>query len=100
MLPAENDLYMSLTAVHFDSQEGYAGHYHKHSSGEINCVVPIDKVFQLEGLLVGEDWHSTGWTCLAPGTHHYSRARGGRRVAFFFIRPDASRTMLSLASRS
>lgn len=51
---AEN-LYMSLTAVHFASQEESAGQYHKHPYGEINCVVPIDPTFELEGLPVGEN---------------------------------------------
>ena len=73
---------MSLTAVYFDAQEEL---YHKHPYGEINCVVPIDDTFQLEGLPVGENWQGAGWTSLAPGTHHYPRARGGKGVAFFFL---------------
>jgi hypothetical protein len=33
-LPLAENLYMSLTAVYFDSQEVYAGQYHKHPYGE------------------------------------------------------------------
>lgn len=51
---------MSLTAVYFDSQEIYAGQYHKHPYGEINCVVQIDPTFELEGLPVGENWRGAG----------------------------------------
>ena len=85
MLPCPENLYMSLTAVYFDSQEEYAGQYHKHPYGEINCVVPIDETFELEGLPVGENWRGKGWTSPGPGTHHYPRSRGGRGVAFFFL---------------
>jgi hypothetical protein len=83
--PSPTTLYMSITTVFFDSQEIYAGQYHKHPYGEINCVVPIDDTFELEGLPVGENWQGAGWTSLAPGTHHYPRARGGRGVALFFL---------------
>jgi hypothetical protein len=83
--PSPTTLYMSITTVFFDSQEIYAGQYHKHPYGEINCVIPIDDTFELEGLPVGENWQGAGWTSLAPGTHHYPRARGGRGVALFFL---------------
>jgi hypothetical protein len=33
-LPLAENLYMSLTTVYFDSQEVYAGQYHKHPYGE------------------------------------------------------------------
>ncbi|EME46939.1 hypothetical protein DOTSEDRAFT_169818 [Dothistroma septosporum NZE10] len=85
MLPCPENLYMSLTAVYFDSKEEYSGQYHKHPYGEINCVVPIDETFELEGLPVGENWRGRGWTSPGPGTHHYPRSRGGRGVAFFFL---------------
>ncbi|KAK5724161.1 hypothetical protein LTR17_013542 [Elasticomyces elasticus] len=84
-LPVADNLYMSLTAVYFDSQEEFSGQYHKHPYGEINCVVPIDPTFELEGLPVGENWQGAGWTSLGPGTHHYPRSRGGKGVAFFFL---------------
>ncbi|KAK3705913.1 hypothetical protein LTR37_013066 [Vermiconidia calcicola] len=84
-LPLASNLYMSLTCVYFDSQEEYAGQYHKHPYGEINCVIPIDPGFQLEGFPVGVNWQGAGWTSLGPGTHHYPRARGGRGFAFFFL---------------
>lgn len=83
--PSSTTLYMSITTVFFDSQGIYAGQYHKHPYGEINCVVPIDPTFELEGLPVEENWQGAGWTSLAPGTHHYPRARGGRGVALFFL---------------
>lgn len=93
---------MSITTVFFDSKEEYAGQYHKvsliesgscievidamqHPYGEINCVVPIDDTFELEGLPIGENWQGAGWTSLAPGTHHYPRSRGGKGVALFFL---------------
>ena len=76
---------MSLTCVYFDSQDEYAGQYHKHPYGEINCVIAIDPTFQLEGMPVGENWQGPGWTSLGPGTHHYPRARGGKGFAFFFL---------------
>lgn len=102
-LPCAETLFMSITTVFFDSKEVYAGQYHKastdrsgarnikvtdsiqHPYGEINCVVPIDPTFELEGLPVGENWRGAGWTSLAPGTHHYPRSRGGRGVALFFL---------------
>lgn len=76
-LPSAETLFMSITTVYFDSKEVYAGQYHKvcillvasckvtghshsfanqHPYGEINCVVPIDSTFELEGLPVGENW--------------------------------------------
>jgi hypothetical protein len=55
---------MSLTAVYFDSQEVYAGQYHKHPYGEINCIVQIDPTFELEGLPVNENWQGAGEFCL------------------------------------
>lgn len=79
---------MSITTVYFDTTGGsgiYAGQYHKHPYGEINCVVPIDDAFELEGLPVGERWQGAGWTSLPAGSHHYPRARGGRGVALFFL---------------
>ncbi|KAM0709790.1 hypothetical protein Q7P35_003831 [Cladosporium inversicolor] len=84
-LPSAETLFMSITTVFFDSKEVYAGQYHKHPYGEINCVVPIDDTFELEGLPVGENWQGAGWTSLGPGTHHYPRSRGGRGVALFFL---------------
>ena len=84
-MPGADNLYMSLTCVYFDSQEEYAGQYHKHPYGEINCVIPIDSTFQLEGLPVGENWQGAGWTSLGAGTHHYPRSRGGKGFAFFFL---------------
>lgn len=100
-LPTAETLFMSITTVFFDSKEVYAGQYHKvnmaigsslrisnviqHPYGEINCVVPIDDTFELEGLPVGENWQGAGWTSLGPGTHHYPRSRGGRGVALFFL---------------
>ncbi|KAK5165887.1 uncharacterized protein LTR77_008810 [Saxophila tyrrhenica] len=58
---------------------------HKHPYGEINCIVPIDPSFQIEGLPVGENWQGAGWTSPGPGTHHYPRARGGRGLEFFLL---------------
>ena len=84
-LPLAENLYMSITDVYFDSQAEYAGQYHKHPYGEINCVVCIDDTFQLEGLPVNENWQGAGWTSLGPGTHHYPRSRGGKGVALFFL---------------
>ncbi|CAK1357857.1 hypothetical protein CB0940_07466 [Cercospora beticola] len=84
MLPSAENLWMSLTAVYFDSEKEYSGQYHKHPYGEINCVVPIDETFELEGLPEGF-WMGKGWTSPGPGTHHYPRARGGKGVAFFFL---------------
>jgi hypothetical protein len=101
-LPCAETLFMSITTVFFDSKEVYAGQYHKvniaelnlsvqitkevqHPYGEINCVVPIDDTFELEGLPVGVNWQGAGWTSLGPGTHHYPRSRGGRGVALFFL---------------
>lgn len=80
---------MSITAVYFDAgpshSNPYSGQYHKHPYGEINCVIPIDASFQLEGMPVDVNWRGAGWTSLGPGTHHYPRARGGRGVALFFL---------------
>jgi hypothetical protein len=64
-----------------DSQEEYAGQYHVHPYGEINCVVQIDKS-ELKGM---RGWQGAGWTSPGPGTHHYPEVRGGALVALFFL---------------
>ncbi|KAF2164303.1 hypothetical protein M409DRAFT_56585 [Zasmidium cellare ATCC 36951] len=87
MNPCSETLCFSLTAVYFDSIEIIApkDSRHKHSYGEINCVIPVDEGFELEGLPVGEKWQGAGWTSLAAGTHHIPRARGGRGLVYFFL---------------
>lgn len=112
---------MSLTAVYFDSEEIYAGQYHKHPYGEINCVVQIDPTFELEGLPVGENWRGAGelpvllygsgsWLSLivncqvgrALGREHII-IRGQEAVAAwlsFSCRQDGSRMMLDRRIRS
>lgn len=65
-----------------DSQERYAGQYHVHPYGEINCVVQIDESAELKGM---QGWQGAGWTSPGPGTHHYPEVRGGALVALFFL---------------
>lgn len=102
-VPTEDNLFMSITCVYFNSMEEYAGQYHKQlvkppSShiasaadslaspyGEINCVIPIDDTYELEGMPAGINWQGPGWTSNAPGSHHYPRARGGRGIALFWL---------------
>ncbi|KAK4499697.1 hypothetical protein PRZ48_010215 [Zasmidium cellare] len=87
MDPCEKMLYFSLTAVYFSSVPTIApkDSHHKHPYREINCVIPMDEGFELEGLPVGEKWQGAGWTSLAAGTHHIPRARGGRGLVLFFL---------------
>ncbi|KAI1336501.1 p-hydroxylaminobenzoate lyase [Xylariaceae sp. FL0016] len=81
-LPSAETRYFSITAVYMESQEAFAGQYHAHPYGEINCVVQIDEGAELEGM---SGWQGAGWTSPGPGTHHYPRARKGAVVALFFL---------------
>lgn len=84
-LPSAATRFFSITAVYMDSggpEKEFAGQYHQHPYGEINCVVALDPGAQLEGM---QGWQGPGWTSPGPGTHHYPRARGGRVVALFFL---------------
>jgi hypothetical protein len=81
-LPSSATHYFSITTVYMDSQEEYAGQYHVHPYGEINCVVQIDKSAELKGM---QGWQGAGWTSPGPGTHHYPEVRGGALVALFFL---------------
>jgi hypothetical protein len=80
--PTPETKYFGITTVFMDSQEIYAGQYHAHPYGEINCVVQIDKTAELKGM---QGWQGAGWTAPGPGTHHYPEVRGGALVALFFL---------------
>lgn len=80
--PTAETRYFSITTVFMDSQEVYAGQYHAHPYGEINCVVQIDPTAELKGM---QGWQGAGWTSPGPGTHHYPEVRGGALVALFFL---------------
>jgi hypothetical protein len=80
--PSEETHYVSITTVYMESQEEYAGQYHAHPYGEINCVVQLDETAELKGM---QGWQRAGWTCPGPGTHHYPEVRGGALVALFFL---------------
>ena len=82
MLPASETRFFSITTVFMDSQKQYAGQYHAHPYGEINCVVQIDETAELKGM---QGWQGAGWTAPGPGTHHYPEVRGGALVALFFL---------------
>ncbi|KAI0470639.1 p-hydroxylaminobenzoate lyase [Xylariaceae sp. FL0804] len=95
-LPSAATRFFSITTVYMDSDEVFAGQYHAHPYGEINCVVQVDdedrqgqgqgqgqgKNPELEGM---QGWQGAGWTSPGPGTHHYPRVRGGAVVALFFL---------------
>ena len=48
--PVAETRYFSITTVFMDSQEEYAGQYHAHPYGEINCVVQLDETAELKGM--------------------------------------------------
>ncbi|KAI0018660.1 p-hydroxylaminobenzoate lyase [Xylariomycetidae sp. FL0641] len=91
-VPSAATRYFSITAVYMEppaaaaADDVFAGQYHAHPYGEINCVVPVDAErdagAQLEGM---QGWQGAGWTSPGPGTHHYPRVRGGAVVALFFL---------------
>ncbi|CAJ2502958.1 Uu.00g103520.m01.CDS01 [Anthostomella pinea] len=84
-LPSAETRFFSITAVYMESQDVFAGQYHQHPYGEINCVVqvdPVDGEAELEGM---SGWQGAGWTSPGPGTHHYPRVRRGPLVALFFL---------------
>lgn len=80
--PIAETRYFSITTVFMDSQDVYAGQYHAHPYGEINCVVQIDPTAELRGM---QGWQGAGWTSPGPGTHHFPEVRGGALVALFFL---------------
>lgn len=97
-LPREDTRFFSITTVYMESDEEFAGQYHSHPYGEINCVVQIDKSSELMGM---QGWQGAGWTSPGPGTHQYVRlethmnrlltvqsypqVRGGALIALFFL---------------
>lgn len=88
--PSAATEYFSITAVYMDSMAGghaddarvFRGDYHSHPYGELNMVIPVTAGAQLAGPL---GWRGAGWTCPAPGSHHYPEARGGAVIALFFL---------------
>jgi hypothetical protein len=88
--PSEATDYFSITAVYMDSMapgvddtaKVLRGDYHAHPYGELNMVVPMTPGAELAGPL---GWQGAGWTCPAPGSHHYPEARGGAVIALFFL---------------
>lgn len=88
--PSAATSYFSITAVYMDSMAGghgdtarvFSGDYHSHPYGELNMVIPLTAGAQLAGPL---GWRGAGWTCPAPGSHHYPQARGGAVIALFFL---------------
>jgi len=81
--PCPENLYFSITTVYMETDDKvYAGQYHQHPYGEINCVVQLDETAELKGM---NGWQGAGWTSPGPGTHHYPEVRGGRLVALFFL---------------
>lgn len=100
-LPTADTRFFSITTVYMESQDVFAGQYHQHPYGEINCVVQLDKEAELMGM---QGWQGAGWTSPGPGTHHYPevsfidhwtklcwnvaddvQVRNGALVALFFL---------------
>ncbi|KAJ6523388.1 p-hydroxylaminobenzoate lyase [Mycena vulgaris] len=86
--PSEEQSWLSITAVYMESEgeQVFAGQYHAHPYGEINCSIPVlgtGSKPELEGL--DGFWVGRGWTCPGPGSHHHPRARGGGLIALFFL---------------
>ncbi|KAJ7033566.1 p-hydroxylaminobenzoate lyase [Mycena alexandri] len=86
--PSEEQHWLSITAVYMESEseQVFAGQYHAHPYGEINCSIPVPGTGpspELEGM--DGFWVGSGWTCPGPGSHHYPRARGGGLIALFFL---------------
>ena len=81
-LPNADTRFFSITTVYMESQDVYAGQYHKHPYGEINCVIPLSDGAELKGM---QGWQSAGWTSPGPGTHHFPEVRNGALIALFFL---------------
>ncbi|KAH7070902.1 hypothetical protein FB567DRAFT_455449 [Paraphoma chrysanthemicola] len=82
-LPREETRFFSITTVYMQSEDVFAGQYHSHPYGEINCtVIQFDESAELMGM---QGWQGAGWTSPGPGTHHYPQVRGGALVALFFL---------------
>ncbi|KAJ7732682.1 hypothetical protein B0H16DRAFT_1732673 [Mycena metata] len=86
--PSEEQHWLSITAVYMESEseQVFAGQYHAHPYGEINCSIPVPGTGpspELEGM--DGFWVGSGWTCPGPGSHHYPRVRGGGLIALFFL---------------
>lgn len=56
-LPREDTRFFSITTVYMQSEEVFAGQYHSHPYGEINCVVQIDESAELMGM---QGWQGAG----------------------------------------
>jgi hypothetical protein len=80
--PSAQTFYFSITAVYMDSIEPYRGDYHVHPYGEINLVAPVDASAVLAG---PHGWRGAGWTCPAPGSHHFPEIKGGALIALFYL---------------
>ncbi|KAJ7702962.1 p-hydroxylaminobenzoate lyase [Mycena rosella] len=86
--PSEEQSWFSITAVYMESEgeQVFAGQYHAHPYGEINCSIPVPGTGanpELEG--TDGFWAGCGWTCPGPGSHHYPKARGGGLISLFFL---------------
>ena len=68
-LPCAETRFFSITTVYMESEEEYAGQYHQHPYGEINCVIQLNDEAELEGM---QGWKKV-WT--SPG--RYSRYMSG-----------------------
>jgi len=55
-----------------------AGPHHRHPSGEIDLVMPIDDAARFDG-------HPAGWVVYAAGSAHYPTVSGGRALILYLL---------------
>ncbi|WP_428268353.1 DUF4863 family protein [Haliangium sp.] len=69
----------SVDVVHMDDLKGP---YHRHPTGEIDMVMPIDAEAQFDG-------HGEGWCVYGPDSAHYPTVSGGAAVVLYLL-PDGA----------
>lgn len=69
----------SVDVVRMDDVEGP---YHRHPSGEIDLIMPIDEGAAFDG-------HGAGWLVYGPDSAHYPTVRGGAALVLYLL-PDGA----------
>ncbi|MBX3474656.1 MAG: DUF4863 family protein [Planctomycetes bacterium] len=58
------------------------GPWHKHTKGEVNCLLPIEGEPRFCG-------HGPGWAVFEPGSQHVPSVQGGKMLIFYLL-PDGA----------
>jgi hypothetical protein len=59
-----------------------AGGHHRHPTGEVDLVMPLDEAAAFDG-------HGAGWVVYAPGSAHTPTVAGGRALVLYLL-PDGA----------